>query len=94
MPRLNSLSADRDRIPPGEARFAVKRINAMLRVSPFLIARDGIGKSAFEGNELQPADPEITGHTMRCAMSIVSAPLISIFFGSQPRRAQVPPNGR
>ena len=31
---------------------------------------------------------------MRRAMSIASAPLISIFFGSQPRRAQVPPKGR
>src|SRR3546814_10979179 len=31
---------------------------------------------------------------MRAAASIASSPLTSIFLGSQPRSAQVPPNGR
>jgi hypothetical protein len=31
---------------------------------------------------------------IRLAASIASAPLIDIFFGSQPRSAQVPPKGR
>jgi len=62
MPSLNGLSADRDRVSPGEASFAVKRIDAAFRVSPLMIGRYGIGESAFEGNQLPPVDPEIAGH--------------------------------
>jgi len=53
---------------------------------------------ALEGDQLRPVDLDITGHRPRraCAptLSTVSALAISIFFGSQPRSAQVPPNGR
>src|SRR5215467_14227921 len=62
MPGLNRLFADRDRISPGGASFAVKRIDAAFRVSPFLIGWHGIGEGAFEGNEFRPADPELAGH--------------------------------
>src|SRR5215471_5113963 len=62
MPGLNHLFADRDRISPGEASFAVKRIDAALSVSPFVIGWHGIGESAFERNEFRQADPEFAGH--------------------------------
>jgi hypothetical protein len=64
MPGLNHLFADRDRISPGEASFAVKRIDAALSVSPFVIGWHGIGEGAFERNEFRPADPELAGHAL------------------------------
>ena len=66
------------------------------------------GKARFTGRETIEVDentlqarhvliassPVTPRPRMRRAVSTASAPLISIFFGSQPRRAQVPPNGR
>jgi hypothetical protein len=97
LPGLKGLPFNLDRSPSGEARLPVKSGDALFCVSLFLFLRDGIGEGPFEGNEIGPADADLACHT-----PAAHAPdhierlgaLISIFFGSQPRRAQVPPNGR
>ena len=38
----------------------MKRIDAAFRVSPLVINRDGIGEGAFEGNEIGPANRQLT----------------------------------
>jgi len=48
----------------------------------------------MSSGQLIPSSPVTPLPRMRRVMSIDSAPLISIFFGSQPRNARVPPNGR
>src|SRR5262249_54992136 len=56
-----------------------------------------IGEGALEGDQLLPVDMNVSRHAMlvhAAYQSTASAPLTSIFFGSQPRSAQVPPNGR
>ena len=61
MPGLKDLPVDLDRIASGEARPAVKGIDAPLREAMFLLVRDGIGEGALEGDELGPANPELAG---------------------------------
>src|SRR5437868_3136233 len=62
VPGLNALPANLDRITSGEARLAVKGIDAVFRVSLFLFLRDGIGEGTLEGDELGPANPELAGY--------------------------------
>src|SRR6266478_6867548 len=63
MPGMKSLSVDLNRIAPGKARFTLKSLDALFRVSLFLFLRDGIGEGPFEGNEIGPANSDFAVHT-------------------------------
>jgi hypothetical protein len=97
MAGVNALPVHLDRIASGKAGFSVKSLDAAFRVALFVLLRDRIGEGrlkAMRSRQLIATSPVAPRPRMRRAKSTASAPLISIFFGSHPRRAQVPPNGR
>ena len=77
-----------------EAGHPVKGIDALFGKALLALLRHGEGP--LESDQLVPVDAEVASdaasmHPAR--QSAASAPLISIFLGSQPRSAQVSPKG-
>src|SRR5207245_1402664 len=85
------------RARPGEPRLAVERVDSLVRVHLLVFARDSFGEAALERDQCRPINVQLSSDAVRAhadAKSMTSAPETSIFFGSHPRSAQVPPNGR
>jgi hypothetical protein len=55
--RRELLSCDGNRVGASEPRKAVKSINALLGIADLLLLRHRISESAFEGDQVEPTDP-------------------------------------
>jgi hypothetical protein len=80
-----------------EACPAMERCDACVREPLFAPLWNGFGEGPLETHEIGPIDPKRLRLNafpfIRRAQSAASAAPTSTFFGSHPRRAQVPPNG-
>jgi hypothetical protein len=85
---LQGASFDGKLIGSREPGHAVKGIDALAREVLLALMR------AISSFQLMRRSPAMPCRCIRRARSTVSAPLTNIFLGSQPRKAQVPPNGR